>query len=94
MGDRPGIVGNHRNMCAFVYWHEQSALQAVDWQRNRGSARIKKLIKRKLTGAAKDLGVDHFQDPIGHFKAPSWLFWIFEVLIEGMMESKNLFSES
>ena len=57
-------------------------------------ARIKKLIKQKLTGAPKILGVDHFQDPVGHFEAPWWPFWIFEVLIEGMIESKNLFCKS
>ena len=33
-------------------------------------------------------------DPVDHFEAPWWPFWIFEVLIEGMIESKNLFSES
>ena len=61
---------------------------------HRRSARIKKLISRKLTGAPKILGVDHFQDPVGHFEAPWWPFWIFEVLIEGMIKSKNLFSKS
>ena len=49
---------------------------------------------QKMTGARKNLGVDHFPDPVGHFEAPWQPFWIFEVLIEGMMKSKNLFSES
>ena len=40
------------------------------------------------------MGEEHFPDPVGHFEAPWWPFWIFEVLIEGMIESKNLFSES
>ena len=35
-----------------------------------------------------------YLDPVGHFEAPWWPFWIFEVLIEGMIESKNLFSKS
>ena len=43
---------------------------------------------------AKNLGFDPFPDPVGHFEAPWWPFWIFEVLIEGMVESKNLFNES
>ena len=32
------------------------------------------------------LRVDPFPDPVGHFGAPWWPFWIFEVLIEGMVE--------
>ena len=59
-----------------------------------GSAWIKKLIKTKLTVAPKSLGVDPFPDPVGHFGAPWQPFWIFEVLIEGMIGSKNLFSKS
>ena len=47
-----------------------------------------------MTGAPNNLGVDHLQDLVGHFGAPWRPFWIFEVLIEGMIESKNLFSES
>ena len=43
---------------------------------------------------ANNLGLDPFPDPVGHFGAPWQPFWIFEVLLEGMMESKNLFSES
>ena len=26
-------------------------------------------------GATKNLGVDHFPDPVGHFEAPWWPFW-------------------
>ena len=52
---------------------------------HRRNARIK-----KLTGAPKILGDNHFPDPVGHCEAPWQPFWIFEVLIEGMMESKNL----
>ena len=43
---------------------------------------------KKLMGAPKNLRVDPFPDPIGHFGAPA--IWIFEVLIEGMIESKKL----
>ena len=43
---------------------------------------------------ANNLGLDPFPDPVGHFEAPWWPFYIFEVLKEGMIESKNLFSES
>ena len=53
---------------------------------HRRSAWIKKLIQRKLTGAPQNLGVDPFPDPVGHFGAPWRPFWIFEVLIEGMVE--------
>ena len=38
---------------------------------------------------ANNLGLDPFPDPVGHFGAPWWPFWIFEVLKEGMMESKT-----
>ena len=81
------------------YWHEWStfqsiAIQAVDWHddyfhysfpplSHRRSARIKKLIVRKLTGAPKKHGVHPFLDPVGHFRAPWRQFGIFVVLIEG-----------
>ena len=61
---------------------------------HRRSAQIKKLILQKLMGAPRNLGVHHFPDPVGYFGAPWRLFWIFEAFIEGMIESKNLFSES
>ena len=44
-------------------------------------------------GAPKNLGVDPFPDPVGHFRAARRPFLIFEVLIEGMIESENLFTE-
>ena len=47
-----------------------------------------------MAGVPKNLGVDPFPDPIGHFVAPWRPFWIFEVLKEGMIESKNLSNES
>ena len=81
------------------YWHEWSAfqsiaVQAVDWHddyfhysfpplSHRRSARIKKLIVRKLTGAPKNHGVHPFLDPVGHFGAPWQPFGIFVVLMEG-----------
>ena len=61
-----------------------SSSEPSDWSRY-GVAQIKKLLLRKLMGPPKILGVDHFQDPVGHFEAPWWPFWIFEVLIEGMI---------
>ena len=36
----------------------------------RMAVRIRKLILRKLTGAAKNLGLDPFQDPYGRFGDP------------------------
>ena len=45
-------------------------------------------------GVPNNLGVDPFPDSVCHFGAPWQPFWIFEILIEGLMESKNLFSES
>ena len=47
-----------------------------------------------MKGAPKNQGLDPFSDPIDHFGAPWWPFMIFEVLIERMIESKHLFSES
>ena len=61
---------------------------------HRRSALIKKLIYLKLMGMPKNLGVDLFPDPVGHFGAPWQPFWIFEVFIEGIIDSKNFFSES
>ena len=56
---------------------------------HRRSTQTKKLIEQKLTGAPKNLGVDSV--PIlGLMTA----IFDFEVLIEGMIESENLFSES
>ena len=52
---------------------------------NRTAPQIKKLILQKLIGAPKNLGVDTFPDPVGHFGAPWRTLWIFEVLIKGMI---------
>ena len=56
---------------------------------HRRSARIKKLIKRKLTGVPKNLGVHPLPDFAGHFGTLWWQFWIFEVVIEGVLGSKT-----
>ena len=62
-----------------------AALHAVTFSPRR-SAWIKK-------GAPKKPEINPFPDPVGHFEA-TWLqVLIFEVLIEGRMESKNLFSQ-
>ena len=45
-------------------------------------------------GMPQNLEVDPFPDPVGHFGALWQQFWIFEVLIEGMIKSKNLLGES
>ena len=47
----------------------------------------KDFFKRKMMGTPKNLGVYMFPDPVGHFAAPCRPFWIFEVLIEGKIES-------
>ena len=57
---------------------------------HRRNARIKKLILWKLTLVPKNLGVHPFPDHVGHFGAPYRSFGIFEVLIEGINESKKL----
>ena len=49
---------------------------------------------QKLLRTTKNLGVDTFPDLVGHFGAPWQPFWIFEVLKEGVIKSKNLFRES
>ena len=41
---------------------------------HRQSARIKKLIWQKLTGAPNNLGLDTFPNPVGHFGAPGGHF--------------------
>ena len=46
----------------------------------------------KVDGSAQKLrGSPPFK---GHFGTTIWPFWIFEILIKGMIESKNLFCES
>ena len=46
------------------------------------SARIKKLILRKLLRTPKNLGVDNFPDPVGHFGAPWRQFRILQAVSE------------
>ena len=63
---------------------------------HRRSAWIKKSIWQKLFGAPNNLGFN--PDSVRHLGAPWWPFQIFwrwyHVLIEGVLGSKNLFSES
>ena len=47
---------------------------------HRRSARIKKLIQRKLFKMANNLGIDPFQDPVGHFGGPWRPFWILQAV--------------
>ena len=47
---------------------------------HRRSARIKKLIQRKLLRMPKNLGVDTFPDPVAHFGAPWQPYWILQVV--------------
>ena len=42
-----------------------------------------------MTGAPKNLGVNPFADTVGNFEAFCRPFWIFEVIIEGMIEFKK-----
>ena len=57
--------------------------------RKAPAPRIKKPIQL-IDGSAQNPGVNPFPDPVSHFGAPWRPFWIFEVLIEGMIESKIL----
>ena len=41
---------------------------------HRRSAPIKKLIKQKMMGASKNLRLNPFPGPVGHFGAPWWPF--------------------
>ena len=65
---------------------------------HRRSAGIKKLILQKCLGTAINLGLEPFPDPVGHFVAPLAAIFDFAgnsmFLIEGVLGSKNLFSES
>ena len=79
---------------AIIFFFFFSFFFSVATFSHRRNARIKKLIQRKWLEMANNLGLDPFPDPIGHFGAPWRPFWIFQDLLEGMMESKNLFSES
>ena len=44
----------------------------------------------KMTGVPKNLGVDTFPDPVGHFGAPWRPFWILRPLIGRNPEQYNL----
>ena len=60
------------------------------------SARIKKLIWRKLAGVPKNLVKGPFPDPVSHFGALGGHFGFQgypPFLIEGVLVKKNLFSE-
>ena len=48
---------------------------------HRMSARIEKLILQKQFGAANNLGLDPFPDPVSHFGAPWRLFRVWRYLI-------------
>ena len=48
----------------------------------------------KVDAGPRKPGVDLFPDTVEHFRPPWGLFWIFLVLIEGIIESKILFRES
>ena len=56
-----------------VFWHERAAF-------HRRSARIKKLILRKLLRMPKNLGVVTFPEPVGHFGTHWRPFWILQAL--------------
>ena len=47
---------------------------------HRRSARIKKLIQRKLLRTLQNLEIDTFPDPVGHFGAPWRPFWILQAV--------------
>ena len=60
---------------------------------HRRSACIKNLFKN-VDGSAQKPREEPLPDQVGNFGTPWRPFRIFEVLIEEMIESKNLFSES
>ena len=65
----------------FLFFSLPLPLFSVATFSHRQSARIKKLIQQKLTGAPNNLGLDPFPDPVGHFGAPWRPFWISRPLI-------------
>ena len=65
----------------FIFFFSRFFSSVVTFS-HRKSARI----KRKVDGSAQKLRG-------GHFSRPPRPFWIFEGLIEEMIESKNLFSK-
>ena len=49
----------------------------------------KKTIKQKCMGAPNNLGVDPFPDPLSHFGAPWWPFWMGSGVFQAVSECPN-----
>ena len=63
---------------SFLFFLHFFFIFSVVYFSHRRSARIKKLILRKLFGVANSLGIDPFPDPIDHFGAPPMAILDFE----------------
>ena len=86
-----GTSGRHFSWSAF-WWstgndvsghykhHYFLFLFSVVYFSHRRSALIKKLILRKLLRLPKNLGVDTFPDPVGHFGAHWRPFWVLQAV--------------
>ena len=70
-------------------WQQFWIFWDITFSSHNRRAQIKKLISQKLIGAPKPQWWP-LSKPRWPFLAPWWPFWIFEVLIEGMIKSKNL----
>ena len=60
-------VSGHKKQHYFLFFSFSFFSFPVVYFSHRRSARIKKLILKKLTGASKNLGVDTFPDPVSQF---------------------------
>ena len=71
------------------YFHDYflfSIFSTVVYFSHSRSAQIKNPIQQNLTGAPKSRELGPFPNLVGHFGVPWQPFWIFEVLIEGMVK--------
>ena len=73
------MVADGIQWCLMVPLEDGHQPRMVTHQKWR-SARIKKLILRKLLRMPKNLGVDTFPDPVRHFGAPWRPFWILQAV--------------
>ena len=96
-------IGHHiatsgRRLEGWLAWQKWTTIFTILFQFHFSNSNLSQhfLIERLLKSESlftEGGSVDPFWDPVVHFWAPWWPFWIFEVLIEGMIKSKKKFMQ-